>query len=234
MLAGAAVADRQHSFFLNPALVVDDCRFQTGVCYSRPYGLPGLAWGRVCGSWSSENVAAGVGFSALRLDRYGEQDAQVVVGGTPTRSIAVALGVHALIVSDSPYYSDIVPTFDAGLCWRSGRIRVGAAGLRFNSPRWHDGIELPPRIVLAGSWQPVDEALLALDLSRAGSDEDAAFGAEFRLVPQFGLRCGVGVAPLRYAAGLVATVGPVGFEYAYQFHPTLKETHVLGLRAAWH
>jgi hypothetical protein len=43
----------------------------------------------------------------------------------------------------------------------------------------------------------------------------------------------VGVAPLRYAAGLGATVGPLGFEYAYEFHPQLKETHVLGLRAAW-
>ena len=114
MLAGAAVADGQHSFFLNPALVLADSRFQTGVCYSRPYGLPGLAWGRVCGSWSHENAAAGVGISALGLGRYGEQDAQVVVGSTPTRSIAVALGIHALIVSDPPYYGDVVPSFDAG------------------------------------------------------------------------------------------------------------------------
>jgi hypothetical protein len=87
--------------------------------------------------------------------------------------------------------------------------------------------------LLAGSWRPVDDLLLALDLSRERSDEDAAFGAEFRLVPQLGLRIGVGVAPLRYAAGLGAEVGPLGFEYAYQFHPKLKETHVLGLRAAW-
>ena len=88
--------------------------------------------------------------------------------------------------------------------------------------------------MLAGSWRPIDDLLLALDLGREGDDEDAAFGAEFRLVPQLGLRLGVGVAPLRYAAGLGAAVGPLGFDYAYQFHPTLKETHVLGLRAAWH
>ena len=107
------------------------------------------------------------------------------------------------------------------------------AGCCLNSPRWREGTELPSRVVLAGSWRPVDDLLLALDLSRQSSDEDAAFGAEFRLVPQLGLRFGVGVNPLRYAAGLGATVGPLGLEYAYEFHPQLKETHVLGLRAAW-
>jgi hypothetical protein len=233
MLAGGAVADGQHSFFLNPALVVTECRFQTGVCYSRPYGLPGLAWGRVCGGWSSEGVAAGASFSALRLERYGEQDAQIVVGGTPVCSMAIALGIHALVVSNSPYYSDIVPAFDAGFCWRSSRVRVGAAGLRLNSPRWQDGTEFPMRMVLAGSWYPVDDVLLAVDVSRERGEEDAAFGAEFRPIPQLAFRLGVGVAPIRYAAGLEATVGPLGFEYAYQFHPTLKESHVLGLRAAW-
>jgi hypothetical protein len=138
------------------------------------------------------------------------------------------------MVSAGQDYGDVVPAFDAGVCWRSGRVRVGAAGLRLNSPRWHDGTELPPRVVLAGSWQPVDEALLALDLGREGSDEDAAFGAEFRLIPELALRLGVAVVPLRFAAGLGAAVGPLGFEYAYQFHPVLKDTHVFGLRAAWH
>ena len=234
MLAGAAVPDGQHSFFLNPALGVDDGRLQAGICYSRPYGLPGLAWSRAAGSWSSGRLAAGVGLSALGLDRYREQDAQVVVGGTPSAGVAVGLGIHALMVSAGQDYGGVVPAFDAGVCWRSGRVRVGAAGLRLNSPRWHDGTELPPRVVLAGSWQPVDEALLALDLGREGSDEDAAFGAEFRLIPELALRLGVAVVPLRFAAGLGAAVGPLGFEYAYQFHPVLKDTHVFGLRAAWH
>jgi hypothetical protein len=234
MFAGAAVPDGQHSFFLNPALSVDNGRLQAGIYYSRPYGLPGLAWSRAAGSWSSGRLAAGVGLSALGVDRYREQDAQVVVGGTPSAGVAVGLGIHALMVSAGQDYGDVVPAFDAGVCWRSGRVRVGAAGLRLNSPRWHDGTELPPRVVLAGSWQPVDEALLALDLGREGSDEDAAFGAEFRLIPELALRLGVAVVPLRFAAGLGAAVGPLGFEYAYQFHPVLKDTHVFGLRAAWH
>ncbi len=233
MLAGAAVADVEHSFSLNPALSVDESRFQAGVCYSRPYGLPGLSWGRACGGWSSGRLAAGFGFSTLSLERYAEQDAEVVVGGSPTPSVAVGLGIHALVLRDGPEYHDFAPSFDVGACWHSGRVRIGAAGLRLNSPRWREGTELPSRVVLAGSWRPVDELLLALDLSRQSSEEDAAFGAEFRLVPQFGLRFGVGVNPLRYAAGLGATVGPLGFEYAYEFHPQLKETHVLGLRAAW-
>jgi hypothetical protein len=233
MIAGAAVADCQHSFSLNPALSVNADRFQTAISYCRPYGLTGLAWGRASGGWSSGRLSAGFGFSTLSIDRYAEQDAEVVVGGSPAPSVAVGLGIHALILRTGPQYGDLAPSFDAGACWQSGRVRVGVAGLRLNSPRWREGTELPPRVVLAGSWQPVDDLLLALDLSRERSDDDAAFGAEFQPVPQLGLRFGVGVAPLRYAAGLGATVGPVGLEYAYEFHPQLKETHVLGLRAAW-
>ena len=233
MIAGAAVADGHHSFFLNPALVVSESRLQAGVSYSRPYGLQGLAWGRACAGWSSQTVAAGAGFSSLQLGRYGEHDAQVVVGGTPARSIAVGLGIHALIVSDSPNTGDMVPAFDVGVCWQSDRVRVGGAGLRLNSPRWREGTEVPVRMVLAGSWYPVDEVLLAMDVSRERGEEDATFGAEFRPIRQLGLRLGVGVVPLRYAAGLAATVGPVQLEYSYQFHPTLKESHLLGLRAAW-
>ena len=233
MLAGAAVPDWQHSFFLNPALSTDADRVQAGVAYSRPYGLPGLEWGRACAGWSSGRVAAGAGLSVLGLDRYHEYDAQTVIGGTPTRNVAVGLGMHALVVEAGQDNGDFVPAVDAGACWHSGRLRVGAAGLRLNAPRWRDGTELPLRVVLAGAWQPVDDVLLAIDLSRERSDEDAAFGAEFRLIPQLGLRFGIGTAPLRFAAGLGAEVGPVGFEYAYQFHPVLKESHVFGLRAAW-
>ncbi len=234
MLAGAAVPDGQHSFSLNPALGLDDGRVQAGICYSRPYALPGLAWSRAAGCWSSGRLAAGIGFSNLGLDRYHEQDAQIVLGGTPAAGVAVGLGIHALIVSAGPGYGDVVPALDAGVCWQSGCFRAGAAGLRINSPRWHDGTEVPPRVVLAGSWQPVDEALLALDLGREGTDEYAAFGAEFQLVPQLALRLGAGVVPLRLAAGFGAAVGPLAFDYAYQFHPVLKDTPVFGLRAAWH
>jgi hypothetical protein len=234
MLAGAAVADGQHSFFLNPALGVCEGRFLAGACYSRPYGLPGLAWGRACGVWSSGRLATGVGLSVLGLGRYGEQDAGLVVGGAPVPGVVVGLGIHALLLRAGQDYDDIVPSLDAGACWRLGRIRIGAAALRLNSPRWRDGTELPSRVVLAGSWLPVDDLLLALDLSREAGNEDATFGIEFRLVPQLGLRLGVGAAPLRFGAGLGAEAGPLGFEYAYQFHPQLKETHVFGLRAAWH
>jgi len=234
MVAGAAVPDWQHSLFLNPALCVDVDRLQAGVVYSRPYGLAGLEWGKACAGWSSSRVGAGAGVSVLGLDRYHEYDAQAVVGGAAVRNVAVGLGIHALVIEAGQNHGDFAPAVDAGVSWHSSRLRVGAAGLRLNRPRWRDGAELPFRLVLAGAWQPVDEVLLALDLSREHSDEDAAVGAEFRLIPQLGLRLGVGTAPLRFAAGIAARVGPVGFEYAYQFHPVLKESHVFGLRAAWH
>jgi len=234
MLAGAAVSDNQHSFFLNPALGVDETLSCVGITCSRPFGLPGLVWGRACGSWDLGCLTAGLGLSSVALGRYGEHDVAVVAGGEPIANTAVGMGLHALVVSSGSEYGDFVPSFDAGVCWRTGRIRVGAAGIRLNSPRWREGTEMPLRAVVAGSWRPVDDLLLALDLSRERDNEDAAFGAEFRPIPPIALRLGIGVAPLRYAAGLEAMVGPLGLEYAYQFHSKLKGTHVLGVRAAWH
>ncbi len=234
MLAGTAVPDWIHSFTFNPALALNPCRVRAAVEYTRPYGLAGLNWGRACAGWSSERLAAGTGLSVLSLDRYSEYDAQAVLSAMPVRDVSVGLAVHALVIDAGRSGQDFAPAVDCGACWALGRFRVAGSGLRLNAPRWHDGIDQPAKLVLAGSWRPVDEVLVALDLSREGPDEDAAFGCDLSLVPQLGLRFGVGASPLRFGAGLGANVGPIGFEYAYQFHPALKESHVFGLRAAWH
>jgi len=234
MLAGTAFLDQPHSALLNPALSVGPDRVSAGVAYTRPYGLPGLAWSRVLVGWSSARVGAALGLSSLALGSYREHDACVTLGVSPRPGVSLGLGLHALRLETSRVGDDLAPAFDAGACWRLGRVSIAAAGLRLNSPRWRDGAELPVRLVLAGSWYPVDELALALDLDREGSDEDAAFGAEFRLVPQLGLRIGVRAAPLRFGAGLGAALGPLEFDYAYQFHPVLKDSHIFGLRVAWH
>jgi hypothetical protein len=233
MLAGAAVPRWQHSLTLNPALDVGPDRFSAGASFARPYGLPGLNWGRVGAAGGSNGLRLHGGLSILSLQPYYEGDAVLGLCWTLLGAVSAGANVHALAVRAGPDREDIVPAVDLGVCWSAGRFRAGAAGQRLNSPRWGDGTELPPGFTLASSWEPVDGLLLALDASRSGVDEDLAFGLEFAPIPVLGLCFGVGTTPLRFAAGLSIETGFVRFDYAYQFHPALKETHVLGLETSW-
>jgi hypothetical protein len=56
-------------------------------------------------------------------------------------------------------------------------------------------------------------------------------GAEFNIIPALGLRAGVGTSPLRLSAGLGASVGPMGLDYAFRFVPSLGTSHQFGVRA---
>ncbi len=233
MLAGAAVADWQNSFVLNPALVMEADRFQTGLVYSRPYGLDHVDWGRICAVLGRERWSGGVSINSLSFADYRESDLQLNLGIEPAARVTAGLGVHLMVRDMGRFGIDAVPAFDLGVNWQTGVLCLGAAGFRLNLPRFGNGDELPLRLVLAGSLRPVETLLLALDVSRAGEEESVAFGMEFCLIPPIDLRIGVGYEPLSYGAGLGVRVGFLQVDYSYRFHPQLKETHILGMQASW-
>mgnify|MGYP003681881136 CR=1 FL=1 len=234
MIAGGAVADWQNLFLQNPALIMEAERFQAGLAYSRPYGLDCVDWGRICAVVRKERWGSGVGFGSLSFGNYRESDLQLNFGVEPIKQVKAGLGMHLMAVDIGRYGVDVVPAFDLGFAWQAGVFRLGAAGFRTNLPRFRNGDELPGRFVLAGAMRPVETLVLALDLSREGGKESAAFGMDFRLVPPLELRIGVGYEPLLYAAGFGIRVGVFKIDYAYRFHPQLKETHIFGMQAAWH
>ncbi len=233
MLAGAAVTEWQSSFCLNPALAGHAEQYFAGATYCRPYGLAGLDWfhagiGTNQGRWSG-----GVSIGSLSLDRYRETEIRLEVAAVPVASLALGAAARTLINDAERRGTDVVGAFDIGACWYQGTFGFGGVASAVNEPVFDSGDKKPLQLVLGAALRPVEQLLLALDVRRTGPDEGAAFGIEFNLVPPLDLRVGIGYEPLVYATGVGLHVNPVSVDYAYRFHPQLKETHVVGLALQW-
>jgi len=233
MLAGGALGEWQHAFALNPALAAECRRAGAAVIWFRPYNLEGVTAGRVALGMNSGRWAWTTSYAQTASGNYHENDIQVDMAARPIPAVAVGVGVHALIQDMGVFGADAVPAFDAGVCWQSGQFRFGAALLRANEPKLRNGDELLLRVIAGAAWRPVETLVLAADVVREETFESFGLGLEFELIPQLKLRCGLGTEPVRYAAGLGVVVGPVGLDYGYQFHPQLRESHLLGLRLLW-
>ena len=234
MLAGGAVPDWRHGLTLNPALAGPDHVVGGAAMHARPYGLDGLSWGRAGVNWQGRSLSVSAATASLALGSYGENDVQVCLAGSPVRQTRIGIGAHALIERMGRAGSDVVPAVDVGGSYSVGTLMLGAAALGLNAPRWRDGTDLAAKVVVSGAWRPVPTLLLALDITRQEAAERAAFGVEFRIIPQAGLRFGVATEPLQYAGGVGLEIGPVMVDYAWRFHPQLKGTHIIGLTGAWH
>jgi hypothetical protein len=93
--------------------------------------------------------------------------------------------------------------------------------------------DLPMRLALSGTWQPVPEFAAALELGREDGVEDIAAVGEFRPASLMAIRVGVGVPPLRYAAGVGLAWAGYGVSYSFEVNPALGATHSVGLAVHW-
>lgn len=228
MVAGGAIADWRGASVANPALAAASGRFNAAMSYEQPYALAGLKYvGAQAGASFGRVALVAVG-SDLGLESYHEYDLGLALATGVLHSGTFGVGVHALVVRRTGDV-EFAPALDAGGCWDFGRVRVAVSGTRLNGPRLGGAGDLASIIMLSAAWRPVDELLLAGDLVREGSDEELRLGGEFRIIPALGLRAGIGTAPLRYAAGVAATAGPLTLDYAFHLHPALGSSHQFGL-----
>lgn len=233
MLAGGAVADWRHGLRLNPALVDTVSGLGAGIGGCRPYGLEGVIWTTTALHMERQRWSVSLGAASLALGRFRESDFQLVCAGSPVTDVWLGAGTHFLLLNQNYAVPDLTLALDAGARYAWGRFAVGAAVSNLNRPRWRDDTVQPARLTLSAAWQPVDELLLATDVVRTAGSEAAAGGVEFRLAPPIALRVGAATAPLHYAGGLEVTAGWFGIDYAWRFHPQLKDTHVVGLCFKW-
>jgi hypothetical protein len=233
MLAGTAVDDWQAQFSHNPALTTGSGRLAGGGSYCAPFGLADVHCVAACLGSKVGKWAGGFGVTSLSFDAYHETDVHIIGGWKPLSGLSAGIGAHWMIKDQGRYGVDGVPRFDAGALWETGRLRLGGAALGVNMPRFDNGDELGLRLLAGAAFRPVESLVLAFDLFRNGEQEGANLGAEFRIVPALALRAGGGVGPLNYAAGVRVSVGFLAVDYTYRFHPQLKETHAVGLQAAW-
>jgi hypothetical protein len=148
------------------------------------------------------------------------------------RGLSVGTGLSLLTVCDPEAGVDVAPAFDAGVRWSGSRFSVGIDASRLNSPMLGRD-ELPIRLVLSGTWQPAPEFAAAAELGREGGVEDVAAVCEFRPAMLVGIRAGVGLPPLRYAAGIGLTWAEYEVSYCLELNPALGATHSVQLAAQW-
>lgn len=227
-IAGGAIDDWRCASAANPALAAASGRIDVAVFYEQPYALAGLEHVGVQAGASFGRIAAVAVGTDLGLGGYHESDLGLAFATRVLRNGTFGVGVHALVVRRSGSV-EFAPALDAGGCWDLGRVRVAVSGTGLNGPRLGGAHDLASTIMLSAAWRPVDELLLAGDLVRDGSDEEVRLGGEFRIVPALGLRAGIGTLPLRYAAGVAASAGPVALDYAFHLHPSLGGSHQFGL-----
>ena len=229
MVAGGAIADWRGAASANPALAAACGRFNAAMSYEQPYALAGLKHAGAQAGASFGRIAIVAAGSDLGLESYHEYDLGLALATSVLQSGTFGVGAHALAIRSGGDV-EFAPAFDAGGCWDFGRVRVAVSGTRLNGPRLGGAGDLASTIMLSAAWRPVDELLLAGDLVRDGSNDEVRLGGEFRIIPALGLRAGLGTAPLRYAAGVAATAGPVVLDYAFHLHPVLGGSHHLGLQ----
>ncbi|MEO0077406.1 MAG: hypothetical protein ABIK86_00195 [candidate division WOR-3 bacterium] len=219
----------------NPALLSCELSRAAAATVARPYDISGLYSGRldVMVRPPETPLALGCGLATNCLDRYQEHDLAFVASWGILPNVTVGAGCHGLGQVWAGEVLDLLVAVDVGTAVQLGTLRIGLSGRRINVPRLHDGSELPPLIRVGGSWQPVSDVTLAVDLLREGAEESAALGVELRLVPQLRLKAGLTTLPMCYSGGIGVDVGPVRVDYAWQFHPQLKSTHVAGAEVRW-
>uniref|UniRef100_A0A7C4GHK6 PorV/PorQ family protein n=1 Tax=candidate division WOR-3 bacterium TaxID=2052148 RepID=A0A7C4GHK6_UNCW3 len=235
LAANMASGSWQSTFGSNPALLSCELKWAAAAVFTRPYGLGGLYSGRLDVMTVPEGTGLGFGCSlaSTSFEKYQEHDLTIAAAWDVTPVVTAGVGLHGMGQVWQGEVIDMLGTADVGAVVRLGTLRLGVVGRRVNSPKLHDESELPLLLAVGGSWQPVSDLLLALDLRRESAEESAAFGVEFRLIPQMRLRAGLVTAPLRYSGGIGVDVGQFGIDYAWQFDPVLKDTHVVGVEVRW-
>jgi hypothetical protein len=231
MTAASAVADWQGALVANPAAATAAGHLSGAASCEQPFALEGLRSVGAGLSGSVGRMAVTLGLRDVGLDRYDELDGGVVLALRAGAAGSFGLGGHLLATTDGTGNAHVAPAFDAGGCWAVGQVRVAAAGLRLNRPTLGSAGNVPMLLVLGAAWRPVPDLLLACDLCREAENEEVRVGAEFNIIPALGLRAGVGTSPLRLSAGLGASVGPMGLDYAFRFVPSLGTSHQFGVRA---
>ncbi len=230
MHAGAAAGDWLSQFGGSPAQAVWTDGLCAGVSYSRPYGLPGVDWGRAALGFGVSEWSLGLSFSRLAFGGYSETDWQLDLAGRLLNRCVLGVGAHWFAVAPGCVGRDGVPGFDLGVGWEGGACRAGLAVLRLNGPRFASGEELEPQFVAAAAFDPAGEVTVAFDVRHSGGTASPKAGIEVRLSRALRVRAGGGLGPLSYGAGMAVHAGRLGFDYSCRFHPNLGLTQVVAVR----
>ena len=94
--------------------------------------------------------------------------------------------------------------------------------------------ELPRRVVIGAAYKPYTGLTTSIAVNKPiGLETQYEAGFEFQLLDMLSLRAGTSTQPSRFSAGLGIEFEGLNFDYAFQTHPVLSETHSFGLVYSW-
>ncbi len=238
--AYAGARDDAATIWLNPALAVFSPSFVAGSLATRNlYQLAALQerTGSVAVRIGGK-AAVGGGFSQVgQSGLYTESHAVMVASAKLLSRWALGLGVHY----DRVEFGDGTMAFagstlDLGVASRPIHEIIACAAVRgIRIDRLYDANDPPAAVEISAAWQGPEITLAGIWSKVSG--ERSRFGLGQSLQLARGLPLGVGLTflsglrfdPIRYTLGARILARGGSFDYAYQSHPDLGGTHVLGV-----
>ncbi len=227
--ASLAVAGNPWIAMANPGGLSSLAHRSLCLFYSpQPFGLKELARGTLSLTEPTSFGTFSLSASKYGFELYREVEFSIGYGVNVTEGIDAGIGLRHYSLSIQGYGSAATFGVDAGLLVRlTDELHWGTSALNLNAPTIGRARERLPQILGTGfSYRPVEEAILAVDLSKdLRYPLEMRFGVEYTPVSPVQLRVGSGTEPSTVSAGIGLRYQFFGLDYAFMSHPDLGGTH---------
>jgi hypothetical protein len=245
--AQTAVTVDNWSPFYNPAgLVRMQTEFQLGAAYYQLYNLSGMeavfgSFGmRLPGKYGHLGVSIqNLGVSRDEVDLSTESVYQlshaIFLMKDVNSSLSLGYNIKAmnLELGESIFGEDLgsemVFGLDVGMqanLYR--RFWLGFSATNINNPKLGkvNAYDMPRRYTVGLGYTPFSGVTTALDFRvNEGEDMQILAGMEYYLIEELAIRAGIVSEPSIFSLGLGVNVASIRFDYAFESHPVLDDTH---------
>jgi len=231
--AAAALMNDPWSATANPGNLPSIAERTLGMFYSpQPYGLTELSTGSLALVQPLSFGSVGLFASRYGFSLYRETEWALSFGLPLVDRLDAGVGICYNVLSIEGYGTAGTLGINAGILIRlTDDLRWGTFATNVNAPRIGEIRERLPQTFATGvAFQPVEEAVLALDLFKdVRFPMELRFGVEYAPVALLRLRAGTGTEPSSLSAGAGLRYDFVGLDYAFTAHPELGVTHQISL-----
>ena len=212
---------------INPAALPRIGDNGLALVYTKPFGLNTLTYNRLI--LNLNRPALGFSFSSQGQTGYYEHTFTLGAGFAINNNFSYGIILKGYQLNISDYGNDFFPSLNLGILFRQNTYRLALVFADINNPKSKQGDLIPASFHLGASLMPVNGFSLSCDFIRNADYERFLGGVEFNLLPIFSLFFGVATNPYLIGGGFAISFKNLRFDYAYRYHPKLKETQVLSL-----
>lgn len=209
----------------NPAVLTKITNNEVGLVHTKPFGVSSLVYNR--GIVGLGKLSFGFSFSNLGQKGYNEYIFTLAKGFTINQELSYGLILKAYFLNIAGYGNDFMPGLNLGFLFAPKNYRLAMVLEDFNNPKSRNGDLIPATLRIGGAWLPVLNFKWNGDWLRNTQSERFQTGIEFDLLSIFSLRAGVTINPYQLAIGFGISYQYFGLDYAYRYHPRLKETQII-------